>query len=78
MGAMLLLRAHSQRIYSVRVRVRVRLGLTRALNSLAFRYIYLLKINGYFDNGLDIGVASTCMLVSFCPLGQSLHVLPFW
>ena len=38
----------------------------------------LLKINGCFDNGLDIGVASTCMLVSFCPLGQSLHVLPFW
>ena len=38
----------------------------------------LLKINGYVDNGLDIGVVSTCMLVSFCPLGQLLLVLPFW
>ena len=40
--------------------------------------VSLLKINGCIDNGLDIGVASTCMLVSFCSLGQSLHVLPSW
>ena len=35
-------------------------------------YISLLKMNGYIDNGLLIGVAFTCMLDSFCQLGQSL------
>ena len=38
-------------------------------------YISLLKINGYFNNGLVTGVAS--MLGPFCQSGQFIIFLPF-